>query len=171
MDVVKTSLEKIGGQVSLTSEKGVGTRIVLTLPLSMAVSNVMIVDINGQHFGVPMELVVEIVRIHEREIHALKNQRAAVLRGKIVPLFGADQLLQLSTPSKANADGELAVLITRVAGETVGVIVDGFAQTIDVILKPLEGPLAGLAGFCGTALLGDGSVLMVLDLKELLLSR
>jgi two-component system chemotaxis sensor kinase CheA len=167
MDVVKTSLEKIGGQVSLTSKKGVGTRIVLTLPLSMAVSNVMIVDIHGQHFGVPMELVVEIVRIHEREIHALKNQRVAVLRGKIVPLFGAAQLLQLSTPSKANADGELAVLVTRVAGETVGIIVDGFAQTIDVILKPLEGPLAGLAGFCGTALLGDGSVLMVLDLKEL----
>ena len=167
MDVVKTSLERIGGQVSLTSEKGVGTCIALTLPLSMAVSNVMIVDINGQHFGVPMELVVEIVRIHEREIHALKNQRAAVLRGKIVPLFGADQLLQLTTPSKANADGELAVLVTRVAGETVGIIVDGFAQTIDVILKPLEGPLAGLTGFCGTALLGDGSVLMVLDLKEL----
>jgi len=167
MDVVKTSLEKIAGQVSLTSEKGVGTRIVLTLPLSMAVSNVMIVDINGQHFGVPMELVVEIVRIHEREIHALKNQRVAVLRGKIVPLFGADQLLQLATCSKANADNELAVLVTRVAGETVGIIVDGFAETIELIIKPLEGPLAGLAGFCGTALLGDGSVLMVLDVKEL----
>lgn len=58
--------------------------------------------------------------------------------------------------------------MARVGGETLGLIVDGFAQTIDVLLKPLEGPLAGMAGFAGTALLGDGSVLLVLDIKELI---
>ena len=167
MDVVRNSLEKIGGQVRLSSDKGRGTRIDPTLPLSMAVSNVMMVNIGGQHFGVPMDRVVETVRIRADAIHLLKNRRAAVLRGQIVPLFGADELLRLDTPPQPNADGELAVLVARVGSETVGVIVDGFAQTIDVILKPLEGPLAGLAGFGGTALLGDGSVLMVLDLKEL----
>ncbi|MBB4066072.1 chemotaxis protein CheA [Gellertiella hungarica] len=168
MDVVKTSLEKIGGQVRLTSERGRGTRIVLTLPLSVAVSNVLMVRMNGQRYGVPMDMVVETVRVPRSEIHVIKDRRVAVLRGRIVPLFGADELLSLPEPPIANGEGEYAVLVARVDGATVGLIVDGFAQTTDVILKPLEGPLAALAGFAGSALLGDGSVLLVLDLKELM---
>lgn len=168
MDVVKTSLEKIGGQVRLSSEKGAGTRIQLTLPLSVAVSHVLMVRMNGQRYGVPMDMVVETVRVPQEDIHVIKDRRVAVLRGRIVPLFGADELLALPDPPVANAEGELAVLVARVNGTTVGMIVDGFAQTTDVILKPLEGPLAALAGFAGSALLGDGSVLLVLDLKELM---
>lgn len=168
MDVVKSSLEKVGGQVWLTSEKGKGTRILLSLPLSMSVSNVMMVQIAGQQYGVPMESVVETVRVAGDDIHAFKDQRTAVLRGRIVPLYGASQLLRCDSVARPNEDGEYAVLVVRIAGQTVGIIVEGFAQTIDVILKPLEGPLANIAGFSGSALLGDGSVLLVLNLKELL---
>lgn len=168
MDVVKSSLEKVGGQVRLTSEKGKGTRIQLSLPLSMSVSNVMMVQIAGQQYGVPMDAVVETVRVAAKDIHGFKDQRTAVLRGRIVPLYDANQLLRSDSMSKPNEDDEFAVLVVRVGGQTVGIIVDGFAQTIDVILKPLEGPLANLPGFSGSALLGDGSVLLVLNLKELL---
>ncbi|WP_210275616.1 chemotaxis protein CheW [Rhizobium sp. G21] len=152
----------------LTSEKGKGTRILLSLPLSMSVSNVMMVQIAEQHYGVPMESVVETVRVASRDIHAFKAQRTAVLRGRIVPLYDASQLLRCASAAQPNADDEYAILVVRVAGQTVGIIVDGFAQTIDVILKPLEGPLANIRGFSGSALLGDGSVLLVLNLKELL---
>jgi two-component system chemotaxis sensor kinase CheA len=168
MDVVRSSIEKVGGQVQLTSERGKGTKIMLSLPLSMSVSNVMMVDIGGQNFGVPMDVVVETVRVSERDIHVFKQRRTAVLRGRIVPLYSTDELLATHNPPKPNADGEYAVLVARVRGETVGIVVDGFAQTIDVILKPLEGPLAGLAGFAGSALLGNGGVLLVLDIKELI---
>ncbi|RWX81005.1 chemotaxis protein CheA [Neorhizobium lilium] len=168
MDVVRSSLEKVGGQVRLTSEKGKGTKIILSLPLSMSVSNVMMVDIGGQNFGVPIDVVVETVRIKQSDIHIFKQRRTAVLRGRIVPLYSTDELLASHNPPKPNADGEYAVLVARVHGETVGIVVDGFAQTIDVILKPLEGALAGLAGFAGSALLGDGSVLLVLNIKELI---
>ncbi|OLP61802.1 hypothetical protein BJF93_19095 [Xaviernesmea oryzae] len=168
MDVVKSSLEKVGGQVTLTSEVGRGTRIMLSLPLSMSVSNVMMVMIAGQQYGVPMEAVVETVRVAGEDIHVFKGQRTAVLRGRIVPLYGANTLLGLAHEPVPNEDGEYAVLVARIAGQTVGIIVDGFAQTIDVILKPLDGPLAHLVGFSGSALLGDGSVLLVLNLKELI---
>ncbi|WP_250956946.1 chemotaxis protein CheA [Rhizobium sp. CG5] len=168
MDVVRSSLEKVGGQVWLTSEKGKGTKIVLSLPLSMSVSNVMMVEVDGQNFGVPMDVVVETVRINERDIHAFKQRRTAVLRGRIVPLYSTDELLSCRNPPRPNADGEYAVLVARVHGETVGILVDGFAQTIDVILKPLEGPLAALPGFAGSALLGNGGVLLVLNLKDLI---
>lgn len=168
MDVVKSSLEKVGGQVQLTSEKGKGTRILLSLPLSMSVSNVMMVHIAGQQYGVPMENVMETVRVAGKDIHVFKEQRTAVLRGRIVPLYDANQLLARDSTPQPNEDGEYAVLVVRIGGQTVGIIVDGFAQTIDVILKPLEGPLACISGFSGSALLGDGSVLLVLNLKELL---
>lgn len=168
MDVVNSSLQKIGGQIRLTSEKGKGTRILLTLPLSVSVSNVLMVMMAGQRYGVPMDTVVETVRVPREDIHVIKDRRVAVLRGRVVPLFGADQLLQLPEEPVANGEGEFAVLVLRIDGAVIGLIVDGFAQTTDVILKPLEGPLASLTGFLGSALLGDGSVLLVLDLKELM---
>lgn len=168
MDVVNSSLQKIGGNIRLTSEKGRGTRIVLTLPLSVSVSNVLMVTMDGQRYGIPMDMVVETVRVPREDIHVIKDRRVAVLRGRVVPLFGADQLLQLPQGPVTNGEDEFAVLVVRVDGAVVGLIVDGFAQTTDVILKPLEGPLGSLAGFLGSALLGDGSVLLVLDLKELM---
>ncbi len=77
-------------------------------------------------------------------------------------------LLALDEPPRRNADDEHAVLVVRLGAETLGLLVDDFHGTSDIILKPLEGVLAGLTGFAGTALMGDGSVLMVLNPKELL---
>ncbi|WP_119156634.1 chemotaxis protein CheA [Caldimonas tepidiphila] len=168
MDVVRTAVERVNGQVALSSRSGLGTTIRLSLPLSMAVTNVMIVEAAGRRFGVPMDLIVETVRVHAEDIHRFKQARTAVLRGRIVPLRGLGELLALDAPELANDDGELAVLVVRIAGENVGLVVDQFHGASDIILKPLEGVLAGLTGFAGTALMGDGSVLMVLNPKELI---
>ena len=168
MDVVRTAMDKMGGAVRLISEKGRGTTVILDLPLSMAVSHVMMVQYAGQNFGVPMDYVVETVRVAAGDIHTFEDRQIAVLRGRVVSLHGLDKLLHLADVPRPNADGEHAVLVVRVGGDTMGLLVDGFSQTIDVILKPLEGPLAGLRGIAGTALLGDGSILLVLNLKELI---
>ena len=167
MDVVRNALDKVGGSVSLTSAVGRGTRLRLSLPLSMAVSNVMIVESDRQIFGVPMERVVETVRLPQGAVRTIKHQQTAVLRGKIVPLRALNALLGIDAEPKPNADGELAVLVVRVGEEPVGLIVDAFREVVDVILKPLPGELAKLSCYAGTALLGDGSVLMVLNPKEL----
>jgi two-component system chemotaxis sensor kinase CheA len=105
--------------------------------------------------------------VHGEDIHAFKQARTAVLRGRIVPLLAMNDLLAMGTPQQLNEDGEHAVLVVRCAGEVVGLIVDNFHGTCDIILKPLEGVLAGITGFAGTALMGDGSVLLVLNPKEL----
>jgi two-component system chemotaxis sensor kinase CheA len=154
--------------VALESQTGRGTRIKVVLPLSMAVTSVMLVRSAGQSFGLPMDLVVETVRVPNASIHTIKNQRAAVLRGRIVPLFALNDLLGMPVAQQLNSDDELAVLVARIGGEHIGVAVDDFDETLDIILKPLDGVLAGLGGYAGTALLGDGSVLMVLNIKELL---
>ena len=168
MDVVRSAIEKAHGSVQLSSELGRGTRIRIALPLSMAVTNVMIIRSAEQMFGVQMDMVVETVRVPAKAIHEIKQQRTTVLRGRIVPLYALNDLLRIPEPPVPNEDGEVAVLVIRLGDQDVGVIVDDFDATLDLILKPLDGVLGELGGYSGTALLGDGSVLMVLNLKELL---
>jgi len=167
MDVVRSAIDKVGGTVTLTSTTGKGTTLRLSLPLSMAVSNVMIIESDRQIFGVPMDMVVETVRLPRADIHTIKRQKTIVLRGRIVPLVALNDLLGVAAAPGANADDELAALVVRVGGEQVGLLVDDFREVVDVILKPLPGELARLTRYAGTALLGDGSVLMVLNPKEL----
>jgi len=168
MDVVRTAIEKVNGTLQLESEKGRGTRIRLSLPLSMAVTNVMIVESNNQLFGVPIGSVVETVRIPQADLHTIKKNQATVLRGRIVPLKPLNSLLGQHVPPRANEEDELAVLIVSLGDESVGIMVDNFRETVEIILKPMTGVLAGLSAYAGSALLGDGSVLMVLDIKEIL---
>jgi two-component system chemotaxis sensor kinase CheA len=167
MDVVRSAVERINGRVDLSSVRGQGTTIRLALPLSMAVTNVMMIETAGRRFGVPMDLIVETVRVHADDIHHFKAAMTTVLRGRIVPLRPLNTLLALDEPARLNTDGEHAVLVVRLGHETLGLLVDDFHGTSDIILKPLEGVLAGLTGFAGTALMGDGSVLMILNPKEL----
>jgi len=168
MDVVRSAVEKVHGSIQLESELGRGTRIRLSLPLSMAVTNVMIIETDGQIFGVPMDSVIETVRVARSRIRSIKNSQATVLRGRIVALKSLNRLLGLPSAAKVNADDELAVLVVRLGTEPVGILVDHFRETVDIILKPMAGVLAGLPGYAGSALMGDGSVLMVLNLKEIL---
>jgi two-component system chemotaxis sensor kinase CheA len=168
MDVVRSAIAKVNGSISLESEVGQGTRICLTLPLSMAVSNVMIVESDGQVFGVPMDCVVETVRVHRSRIRLIKQSQTTILRGRIIALKSLNALLGLPALPQANDQGELAILVVRLGEESVGLLVDRFHATVDVILKPLSGVLGGLQAYAGSALMGDGSVLMVLNIKEIL---
>ncbi len=167
MDVVRSAVERVNGTVALSSVRGQGTTIRLELPLSMAVTNVMMIEAAGRRFGVPMDLIVETVRVPAEDIHRFKQAQTVVLRGRIVPLRALADLLALDTPPLLNADAEHAVLVVRLGSENIGLLVDDFHGTSDIILKPLEGVLGGLTGFAGTALMGDGSVLMILNPKEL----
>jgi two-component system chemotaxis sensor kinase CheA len=168
MDVVRSAVERVNGTVELDSERGRGTRVRLELPLSIAVTHVMAVSIAGRRFGIPMDAIVETVRIPAASIHRFKDARTTVLRGRVVGLRELADVLELDQRARPNAEGNVAVLVIRGAGETVGIVVDDFLGTSDIILKPLDGFLAGLGGVAGTALMGDGSVLLVLDPRELL---
>jgi len=167
MDVVRSAVEKINGTVTLTSRKGEGTLVRLSLPLSMAVSRVMMVEVGDGLFGVPMDGVVETVKLPLARIKRIKQAEAFVSRNAIIPLVRMHEVLQ--TPrGLVNETGEEAVLVVRIGGRTIGLVVDRFREGIDVILKPMDGLLAGMRGYSGSALLGDGRVLLVLNLKELL---
>jgi two-component system chemotaxis sensor kinase CheA len=166
MDVVRNAVEKAGGRIAMTSVKGLGTTVRLNLPLSMAVSRVMTVAVDGRQFGIPMDLIHGTVKVPLADVVRIKNSEAFVLRDRVVPLLRLAQLLELP-PDAAGAD-DVSVVVVRIGGQTIGLGISAFGEGMEVILKPLEGLLANIVGFSGTAMLGDGRVLLVLDLKGLI---
>ncbi len=166
MDVVKTAVMRVGGSVQLSSEAGKGTRLSLSLPLSMAVTNVMVIASDQQTFGIPMDLIVETVRLPVSAVQYIKQTMTTVLRGKLIPLRSLNQLLSIDKAQLQNEEQEYALLVVRSQGEVLGLLVDDFYEVIDIILKPLPGELGNMSLYAGSALLGDGSVLLILNPKE-----
>jgi len=164
MDVVRNAVEKAGGRVCLSSRAGHGTQVELTLPLSMSVTRIMTIAFGDRLFGVPMALVVETVRVPRTAVHRVRNREMFVLRDSVVPVVRLARLLDL--PDETDVE-EAAMLVVRLNGQRVGIVVGAFGEGMEVIVKPMEGVLAGLRGFSGTTLLGDGRVLLILDVREL----
>ena len=172
MDVVRAMVERAGGTVALESRPGAGTTVRLTLPLSMAVTRVMMVDAGGETFGIPMEHVIETVRVPAPAVKTIQGTEAVVWRDRVLPLFRLAGVLGLNgtrpSADRGEEEDEEAVLVASVGGEPVGLVVERFHEGLDVLVKPLEGIMAGYRMYSGTAILGDGRVLLVLDLKELM---
>ena len=114
-----------------------------------------------------MDAVEETVRVPRGRLKPVKSRLTTVLRERIVPLYALNAVLGLDTQPKLNDDDEYAALILRLGDDAVGMLVDGFRGVSDVILKPLPGELGKIGMYAGSALLGDGSVLMVLNPKEM----
>ena len=166
MDVVRAAVEREGGRLSLSSRLGLGTSCRLYLPLSMAVTRVMMVETAGQLFGVPMDVIAETVRVPFTGINRIKAAETMVLRDVIIPVLRLRRLLGLSE-DKRERDTE-AVMVVRLGNQLVGVVIDQFKEGIDIILKPLEGVIGALSNYSGTAILGDGRVLLVLNMRDIL---
>jgi two-component system chemotaxis sensor kinase CheA len=164
MDVVRTMVSRAGGTIVVTSKPQEGTIIRITLPVTMAVSRVMIVEAGGTEVGLPFANVTETVRVQEGDLKHVGAGRAIVLRGRLIPVWPLAEILALPKTESVVGDG-ISVLVLRVDGHDLGLAVDGFQETVDVITKPLAGVLGQLELFSGTAMLGDGRVLLVLDPK------
>ncbi len=166
MDAVRTAVERLGGRVSLHSSPGIGTTVSFLLPFSVMLSTVMSLRAGGQMFGVPLESVVETLRLPASRIAGVGAARAVVVRERTVPVIDLAQMLGGSA-TRPDAS-EVTVVIASFAGQLCGLQVDAVGERMEIILKPLEGLLAGTPGIAGTTLTGDGRVLLVLDLAELL---
>ncbi len=165
MDAVRTTIEALGGRVSMTTGLGTGSTIRLTLPQAFVINTVMTVTVGDEQFGVPIESITETVRISTERIVPIRDGEAFVVRDRTIPLLRLSDLLGL--PSNRRGD-DVRILIATTADERVGVEVDAFAERVDVLMRPMQGLLSGMPGMLGTALLGDGHVLMVLNLPELI---
>jgi two-component system chemotaxis sensor kinase CheA len=163
MDAVRSSVRRLGGQVELRSAAGKGTAVRITVPFSVLVTQVMTVEAGGQTFGIPLDAVVETLRVDTGAIFPVGAARAIVLRGRTLPLIRLADLLGSRALDEQPESGP--VVIATLGGELGALQVDKIGERIDVILEPLDGLLAGVPGLAGSTLLGDGTVLLVLDLS------
>lgn len=166
MDVVRAAVEREGGRLSLSSRLGQGTSCRLYLPLSMAVTRVMMVETAGQLFGVPMDVIAETVRVPFAGLRRIKTAETMVLRDVIIPVLRLRRLLDLPDDDRER-DSE-AVMVVRLGTQMIGVVIDQFKEGIDIILKPLDGVISALSCYAGTAILGDGRVILVLNMREIM---
>lgn len=164
MDVVRSNIESIGGSVSMQSKLGKGTKFSMRIPLTLAIAPALIVEASGQRFALPQHAVVEAVGLGQNSGHVIdKVQNALVLRlrEEVVPVIDMSQVLGLDQSKRESSDQ--LVVIMRVGGESFGVIVDKVADVQEVVVKPLSASLAHLKVFTGHTILGDGSVVLILD--------
>ncbi|MGH8202020.1 MAG: chemotaxis protein CheA [Steroidobacteraceae bacterium] len=165
MDAVRRAVERVGGHVSITSVAGRGTTVTLSLPFSVMMTHVMTVEAGGQLFGLPLEAIIETTRVPQAAISKVGAAPVVVLRNRALPVI--DLASVLGAEPRVDEDG--ATLVVAIAnGECGAFRVDRIVERLELVLKPLEGLLAGTPGIMGTTLLGDGRVLLVLDIAEML---
>lgn len=165
MDAVASMVRRLGGNISIFSEKGRGTKITMKLPLSMAVQRLMMVEIGDGLYGVPIDRVVESQKIKSSSIRRHRNAEMVVLRDRLIPLVRMRNLF--ACPDVEDND-ILSVMVVDVDGRESGLIVDKFHPGVDAIIKPMTGVLSSYQCYSGTALLGDGSILLALNLREII---
>jgi two-component system chemotaxis sensor kinase CheA len=166
MDAVRTAVGRLGGSVGVESRMGQGTTVRFVLPFTLLITRIITVEAGGQMFGLPLESVIETVRIGKAQIMPVGAARAFALRKRIVPLF--DLAAVVGTEAGPSDADEVVVVVIAMGGDLAGLAVERLGERIDAMLKPMDGLLAGTAGIAGTTLLGDGRVLIVLDVQQLL---
>ena len=166
MNVVRSNVERLGGTARIVSQLGRGTTVILRLPFSVMMTRVMTVEAGGQVLGLPLDQVVETASIPRSHISAIGKSHAFVLRNRTIPLVNLAKTL--GQPESGSPLPEAKVVVVSVDGQLGGLEVQRLGDRLDVMLKPMDGLLQGMPGVAGTSLLGDGTVLIVLDLLDLL---
>jgi two-component system chemotaxis sensor kinase CheA len=170
MEAVRAAVERLGGQVVLDSRLGAGTIVSFLLPFTVLMTRVLTLHAGGQIFGVPFDAVVETVRLPADRIIPVGAAEAVILHGRTIPLIKLAQQLGLkpANPPATAPAGIHAAIVQAGGGELAALQVEHFGSPLDVVLKPMQGLLAGMPGIAGSTLTGDGRVLIVLEPRELL---
>ena len=162
MDVVRNNIEQIGGTVDLKSTPGIGATFTIKIPLTLAIVSALIVEAGGERFAIPQLSVLELVRAGnggEHRIEHIKDAPVLRLRNKILPLVRLKEVLRLG-----QCDNENGFIVVMQAGNQVfGAVVDGVFHTEEIVIKPMSSKLRHIPVFSGTTILGDGSVIMIID--------
>ena len=164
MDVVRNNIDQIGGTIDVKSVAGAGLSFTIKIPLTLAIVAALIVEAAGHRFAIPQLSVVELVRARtgsEHRIERIKDTRVLRLRDKLLPLVGLSHLLGLEKDA-GDINGGF-IVVTQVGSQTFGIVVDGVFHTEEIVVKPMSSKLRNIALFSGNTILGDGSVIMIID--------
>lgn len=166
MDVVKTNVERIGGTIDVASTTGRGTSFTIKIPLTLAIVSALVVQVAGERFAIPQIGVVEMVRVggaSGARIERIKDAPVLRLRDRLLPLVSLARVLGLEEEARDARDESGFVVVTQVGASLFGLIVDELHDTEEIVVKPVPPILRHIGVFSGNTILGDGSVIMILD--------
>ncbi|MEM8799685.1 MAG: chemotaxis protein CheW [Pseudomonadota bacterium] len=164
MDVVRTNIEKIGGTIDLVSTPGKGTTFQIKIPLTLAIVSALIVESAGERYAIPQISVLELVKASDGSdytVEHINNTPVLRLRNRLLPLIHLRDVLGF--PVEEGSEQDAFIVVTQVGNFSFGIMVDQVFDTEEIVVKPLASILQDLSVFSGNTILGDGSVIMILD--------
>jgi two-component system chemotaxis sensor kinase CheA len=167
MDVVRTNIKNLKGSVSIQSEIGKGTRFILSLPLTLAIIDALMVNVSGETYAIPLDAVSETTKIEAERLTDVNNRKAVTLRGEVLGIVTLSELLGLEGTTED--DEVLSVVVIHDNDRRLGLVVDRLLERQEIVIKPLGEYLGDLRGISGATIMGDGSVVLILDPHEIYL--
>jgi two-component system chemotaxis sensor kinase CheA len=165
LDVVKRSIEKLNGTVTVHSEHGKGTKFTIKLPLTLAIIQGLLVRVGSEIYSIPITSVIESLRIKPEGIKKIDNYEVFNIRNDVISLLRLNQLFGIKT--EANTEYNFIVIVGT-AEKKMGFMVDSLIGEEDVVIKPLRDQYTNSPGIAGASILGDGSVSLIIDVQQLL---
>jgi two-component system chemotaxis sensor kinase CheA len=165
MDVVRNNIKELKGSVQVHSEVGKGSKFILTLPLTLAIIDALMVRVGNDTYAIPLDAVSETTKIPASKISEINKRKATTLRGDVLGLARLGELLDL--PHGIPDQDPLPVVIVSINDRRLGLIVDQLLQRQDVVIKSMGDYLGDIPGVSGATIMGDGRVILILDPHEI----
>ena len=164
MDVVRTNISRMNGSLELDSEPGRGSQVTIKLPLTVAIIQALLVEVGSATFAVPLASVVEAVKVTKGDIKSVNGQAVLNLRERILPLLDLAQTFRIPNERLEN---ECYVVVVAIGAQRFGIVVDRLRAQEEVVIKSLGKFLANVSGVAGATITGDGKVVLILDMSDL----
>ena len=167
MDVVKNAIESFNGRLVINSTKNVGSSFSVNLPLSIAIISALLIKVKDETYAIPLNNITEVVPFSRDEIQSIEKKEVMVLRDEVLPLIWLEKLLGINEHPEEKAGVNRYILRVEIGNKSVGLIVDNFIGRKEIVIKTLSGIIKRAKGFSGATILGDGSVVLILDVNSL----
>ncbi len=166
LDVVKSTIESLNGSIEIDTKKKAGTKIKISLPLTLAIIQALLVSVGGELYAIPLSSIDETTSILPGQIKTMQNQEIMLLRGAVLPLVRLHHLLEVP-PVTSEENEELYVVVVRKGERRIGLVVDLLVGQQEIVIKTLGKLLTGIPGIAGATILGSGEVSLILDINSL----
>ncbi|MFK2825016.1 chemotaxis protein CheA [Bacillus sp. B190/17] len=166
LDVVKTTIESLGGSIGIEAGQGAGSVFLIQLPLTLSIISVMLVEIEKEKYAIPLSSIIETAIVKKEDVLNAHTQQVIDFRGKIVPLVFLEQIFEV--PRENQGDDFYSIVIVRKGDKMAGLVVDSFIGQQEVVLKSLGNYLSNVFAISGATILGDGQVALIVDCNALI---
>lgn len=165
LDVVKNTIESLGGSISIDAVPGEGSTFSIQLPLTLSIISVLLVELEKEKYAIPLSSIIETAILRKDEIYSVHHNKVIDFRGQVIPLTFLDKIFDVP---KKNEEGEfVSVVIVRKGNKLAGLVVDSFIGQQEVVLKSLGDYLTNVFAISGATILGDGEVALIIDSNAL----